>query len=243
MKLPKITGIIDRRILINYRVEEETLTHILPEPFKPKLINGKGVVGICLIRLKNIRPVGVPKFLGIASENAAHRVAVEWSEKGQDKQGVYIPRRDTSSRINTITGGWLFPGIHHLAHFSVKEGEGKYLVKFRSEDGTSLSIQAERTSGWNQESIFDTVETASNFFEQGAIGYSPSINPDLFDGLELQTKSWKVSPLKVSHVESKFFQNTATFPQGSLQFDNALLMENIEHNWNSLERKSSKRSI
>jgi len=76
IKIPKIKGIIDRRILINYQVDREVLGNFLPKPFKPKLVNGKGIAGICLIRLKEIRPKGLPKFMGISSENGAHRIAV-----------------------------------------------------------------------------------------------------------------------------------------------------------------------
>jgi hypothetical protein len=38
MKIPIIRGIIDRRILVNYRVDPITLKRVLPEPFRPKLV-------------------------------------------------------------------------------------------------------------------------------------------------------------------------------------------------------------
>lgn len=38
----------------------------------------EAIVGICLIRLKNIKPKGFLDFLGLSSENGAHRIAVEW---------------------------------------------------------------------------------------------------------------------------------------------------------------------
>jgi hypothetical protein len=61
MKIPKIKGIIDRRILTNYQINQEVLGNYLPKPFKPKLVRRKGIAGICLIRLKEIRPKGFPK--------------------------------------------------------------------------------------------------------------------------------------------------------------------------------------
>ena len=145
MKIPRITGIIDRRILINYQIDQEILENYLPKPFKPKLVRGKGIAGICLIRLKAIRPKGLPKQIGISSENGAHRIAVEWEENGALKEGVYIPRRDTSSRLNSIAGGAIFPGVHYLARFSVNENDGTYEVSFVSDDKTSLSIKAKET--------------------------------------------------------------------------------------------------
>src|SRR5687767_7260771 len=117
MKIPTIIGTIDRRILINYQAEKEVIEKFLPAPFRPKLIEGKAIVGICLIRLRDIRPKGIPANVGLASENGAHRIAVEWLENDEMKEGVYVPRRDTSSRLNSLAGGRLFPGVHHLANF------------------------------------------------------------------------------------------------------------------------------
>lgn len=234
MKIPKIKGIIDRRILINYQVEKEILGNYLPKPFKPKLVYGKGIAGICLIRLKEIRPAGLPKQVGISSKNGAHRIAIEWREDGKLKEGVFIPRRDTSSKLNSWAGGTIFPGVHHLAEFTVNESEGNYEVSFISDDETSLSIEAYETDNWNNKSVFENLECISDFFERGSIGYSPDKKD--FDGLELKAYTWKVSPLKVKKVKSSFFENKSIFPEGSVKFDNALLMKDIEHEWIGLKK-------
>lgn len=241
MKIPKIKGIIDRRILINYQVDKEILENYLPKPFRPKLINGKGIAGICLIRLKEIRPKGLPKQIGISSENGAHRIAVEWNENGKVKEGVYIPRRDTSSKVNSFAGGTIFPGIHHLAEFSVNEYDGNYNIAFISDDDTSLSIEASETDNWNEESVFDNLNCVSDFFENGSIGYSPDKNN--FDGLELKAFNWKVSLLNVKKVHSSFFENKTIFPKDSVKFDNALLMKNIKHEWIGLEKIKAPKTI
>jgi hypothetical protein len=233
MRIPTIIGTIDRRILINYQADKEVVEKFLPAPFRPKLVKEKAIVGICLIRLTNIRPKGLPSVIGISSENGAHRIAVEWTENGQAKEGVYVPRRDTSSRLNTLVGGRVFPGVHHLADFSVKEGDGRYDIEFKSDDGTFLSITAQETNDWSQVSVFDDKDCASDFFKNGSVGYSPTKAGETFEGLELTTKNWEVSPLTVSHVESSFFADKRIFPEGSVTFDNALLMKSIDHEWRS----------
>ena len=234
MKIPRIKGLIERRILINYQVDEEVLINYLPKPFRPKLVGGKGIAGICLIRLKEIRPKGFPKQLGISSENGAHRIAVEWEENGELKEGVFIPRRDTSSKLNSLAGGTIFPGIHHMAKFSVNETGINYEVSFRSDDGTSLSIKARETDKWNNESVFEDLNCVSMFFKSGSIGYSPDKNN--YEGLELKTYNWKVSPLEIESVQSSFFEDENIFPKGSIKFDNALLMKDIEHEWIGLKK-------
>jgi Uncharacterized conserved protein (COG2071) len=234
MNIPTIQGTIDRRILINFIADPEVIQKILPSPFSPKLYKGKAIVGICLIRLKQIRPKRFPAFTGISSENAAHRNAVEWKENGEIKEGVFIPRRDTSSLLNTLAGGRIFPGKHFHAKFDVKEGDGKYHVAFKSADETSISIDAEESQTFNENSIFQNLHNVSNFFEAGTVGYSP--NGNKYEGLKLKAFNWRVTPLHVQSVQSSFFENGHIFPAGSIQLDNALLMREIKHEWNSVEQ-------
>jgi hypothetical protein len=237
MKLPVIHGFIDRRILINFTANPVDVAKIIPAPFRPKIYKGKAIVGICLIRLQKIKPKGFPDFLGISSENGAHRIAVEWEEDGQTKEGVYIPRRDTSLRLNAIVGGRIFPGKHYIAKFNVKEINDTYHIDFTSSDNTIISIDAKKATSFATNSIFETIENTSNFFEKGDTGYSP--NGNKFEGLKLQAYTWKVAPLDISEVRSSFFENEIIFPKGSVTFDNALLMTKIEHEWHILADKIS----
>jgi Uncharacterized conserved protein (COG2071) len=236
MKVPVIQGVIDRRILVNFQVDPEILSKILPSPFHPKLAGDRGMAGVCLIRLKEIRPRRVPARFGISSENAAHRIAVEWSSQGKSHEGVDIPRRDTSSRLNTLLGGRLFPGLHHPARFEVDEKEDRYSVMLRSEDGrVHLEVVGRIVGELPEQSVFKSLEEASAFFEGGSLGYSATPDPGRFDGLELRSLGWRVEPLSVERVYSSFFSNEEIFPKGSVRFDCALLMRGIEHEWHARE--------
>ena len=99
MRIPVLRGIIERRVLVNYRVDADLLASRLPAPFRPKLVDGMGMIGICLIRMSAVRPRFVPVWLGLRSENAAHRVAVEWDENGRSRGfGSLRLRRSLSLR-------------------------------------------------------------------------------------------------------------------------------------------------
>lgn len=236
MKLPTIHGYIDRRILVNFVADPDVVRKIIPAPFRPQIYQGKAIVGICLIRLKHIKPKGLPDFVGIGSENGAHRIAIEWDEGDEIKKGVYIPRRDTSLRFNTLVGGRIFPGKHYLAKFNVKEVGGDYHIDFTSSDNTSILIDARETDQFDPNSVFGTLQNASDFFEKGEVGYSP--NGNKYEGLKLQAYSWQVKPLDVAKVHSSFFEDSAIFPKDSIQFDNALLMTKVEHEWHSVGDKN-----
>lgn len=235
MKLPLIQGVIDRRMLINYRVDPQWLARMLPAPFRPKLHRGHGVVGICLIRLKSMRPRWCPSWLGFQSENAAHRFAVEWDEPGCVREGVYVRRRDTDSRFNALAGGRLFPGIQSHSQFTVRESATELAVNVDSDDGqVHLSVVGAVASRLPADSIFQTLAEASDFLERGSRGYSATPDPTRFQGMELKCTRWHVEPLAIEAVRSSLFDDPALFPPGSIKFDCGILMRGIEHQWHGM---------
>ena len=236
MKLPVIQGVIRRRILANFRVHPQVMQQQLPARFRPKLQRGYAVAGICLIRLEHIRPRFVPESIGLNSENAAHRVAVLWDEDGVSREGVFISRRDTNSQLNHLLGGRIFPGEHHQSSFSVAESESEISISLESTDST-VAVQIEGTTAKTlpRDSIFSSLAEASAFFEAGSIGYSVTHDPNRLDGLNLKTEQWQVEPLEVRTVKSSYFSDETKFPPGSIEFDHALLMKNVAHEWHSAE--------
>ena len=236
LQIPVVRGIIDRRILANFHVDAEVMARVLPPPFRPKLVRGQAIGGICLIRLKDIRPRFVPLPWGFRSENAAHRIAVEWDDDGEVRQGVYIPRRDTDSRLSVLAGGSLFPGVHHLARFAVEETGSRLSVALDSRDGeTRVQVEGTVTDRLPDSSVFHSVDEASAFFEEGSLGYSATRTAGRYDGLELRCTSWHVEPLAIDRVESSYFEDETRFPTGSVAFDCALLMRDIDHEWHGRE--------
>jgi hypothetical protein len=237
VKLAAVEGVIDRRILVNYRLDPEAVSRVVPAPFVPKTIGGFAIGGICLIRLVHERPRGLPDWLGTASENAAHRIAVEWESGDVLREGVFVPRRDTSSRMNTLLGGRLFPGVYHPARFTTEEADGRYMIDMRSNDGTTWAhLNGRLARSLPKTSVFGSIEDASEFFRRDALGYSVSTDTNQFDGIELRTETWSVEPLDVSRVESSMFDDAGLFPEGTAEFDCALLMKDIAHEWVSRGR-------
>lgn len=230
MNLPTLQGVIRRRLLVNYRADPQVVQKLLPAPFRPKLHDGQAIVGICLIRLEHIRPVHVPEFLGINSENAAHRIAVVWD----DQEGVFIPRRDTDSTLNHLAGGRIFPGEHHRADFQVRWDGAHIDFQMRSRDGeVAVQLQGDVALELPPGSCFAGLAAASNFFQPGSLGYSATRSGRSLDGITLHTNKWHMEPLELQSVHSSFYTNRSLFPEGSIHFDHALLMRDLEHQWKS----------
>jgi len=231
MRFPKIEGLIRRRILVNFRVDPKYARAIVPAPLRPQLIAGAAQAGICLIRLESLRPAGLPAALGFASENAAHRIAVEWDAARVVQSGVFIPRRDTSSLLGRLAGGRLFPGAHHPAHFAVEDNGRDIAVTIASHEArTDVALRARAVATLPSTSSFASLAAASAFLQRGSVGYSRAGAGHL-DGVRLVVRRWSLQPLEVEWVRSGYFHDLTRFPPGSVELDSAFVMRDAESCW------------
>jgi Uncharacterized conserved protein (COG2071) len=235
-----LRAVMERRILVSYRVNPDLLASLLPPPFRPALVSGYGVAGICLIRLGGIRPAGVPAAAGLRSENAAHRVAVCWDSPDGPVTGVYIPRRDTSSRLAALAGGRLFPGWQHLARFRAGERDGRFHIQADSRDGVvRIRIAAHLASQIMPGSVFTDLGCAARFFASAPVGYAATPAGEVFDGVRLETEGWQLHPMCLEQVSSSFFDDPARFPPGTAAPDSAFLMTGLATTWHPQPRLSA----
>jgi hypothetical protein len=232
MRVLLMAATIERRLLVNYRLDAGVAARLLPEPFRPMTVGGFAVAGICLIRLSGLRPAAAPRGLGFTSENAAHRIAVEWDGEQGVVQGVYIPRRATSSRLTTLAGGRVFPGVHHRARFRVEEAGDRYQIALVDLDGGAhVRVAAALAADLPRDSVFGSLATASKFFERGSLGWSATRRPGVYDGVELRTLGWRIEPARIEAVASSFFDDPRRFPPGTAVLDSALLMRDLASEW------------
>ncbi|MFE1803369.1 DUF2071 domain-containing protein [Streptomyces sp. NPDC059533] len=235
MKQPAMSSVIERRLLVNYRVEPEAAARLLPDPLRPQLVNGCAVAGICLLRLGSVRPTWAPAALGVRSENVAHRIAVEWDGPYGVESGVYIPRRDTASRLNAWAGGVLFPGEHGRADFEVDETPDRMRVALATRDGdTQVDVTVEVSDELRGSELFADLAEASHFFQRGSKGLSPTSTGRHLEGMQLRSDAWHVEAGRVSSAASSFFDDPTRFPPGSAVLDCALVMRNVPATWQPL---------
>lgn len=221
-----IRGVMRRRLLLSYRVDPAIAREIVPAPFRPQLVRGSAVGGVCMIALSEVRPGWMRPALGVSTENAAHRFAVEWDEGDRVRRGVYVTERHSSALIPVIGGGRLFPGVQRRARFDVDESATRFQVRMTATDA-QVSADIELTEHWDS-ALFPTVQDASAFYRAGAIGWSPTRNGRGAEALELTSTEWSVNAGQVNAVQSSFFD---ALPPGAATFDSALVMRDIPLVW------------
>jgi hypothetical protein len=220
---------IERRLLVNYRVDAAAAARLLPDGLRPVLVQGDAVAGVCLLRMGGLRPTWTPSGIGWGAENAAHRIAVEWDGPDGVERGVYIPMRFSASWLPVALGGRVMPGVHRHATFDVQEDEDRFRVSFDAPDGgpdADVDVSVVPASRWSS-SLFRDVDEASAFFRDGTVGWSPDHHERL-EGLELRTDAWAVSPGRAHRVHSSFIDS---LPRDSAEFSDVLVMRDVPISW------------
>ena len=218
---------IERRLLVNFRIDPEVLATQLPGGLRPQCIGDAAVGGICFLRLAQLRTRGLPRAFGLRTENVAHRYAVEWDGTAGPETGVYVERRDTSSRMASLAGGFVFPGRYETARFEVREDPSSFEIGALSRDG---KVQVRVRGGAASEmsgTLFDSVGDALAFFKGGSRSYSPNATRSCLDGVELVSTRWSARAARLDEVFSSVLTDETRFPEGSVIYDSALLMHDL----------------
>lgn len=223
---PAIRGTITRRILVNYSVDLGRLDAVLPEPFVGREVgeSGRGIGTVSFARIENARPRFAPEAIGVSFESATHRVSAEREANGVTEVCVYVPRRDVSSRVCAAAGESVLPTELDCGDFRVEERSGVCRVRVNcGEEFAGVEVQETDREEVRDGSLFDSLVSASRFFCESGVEYSPS--GDRYDGVELCPREWEIEPVKVKEAQSSFFEDL----DGEL--DSAYRMEGIEHEW------------
>jgi len=177
MKIPAIKGVIRRRILLNYRVDPELVQNILPKKFRPKLVDGYAIAGVCLIRMEAIRPKGLPSLFGLSSENSAHRIAAYWDGHDEEAvEGVFVPRRDTSSETDNFPKGSIFKSLEESSKF-FESGCIGYSSRPNScaLDGLLLKVDHWQVSALSVESVHSAYFDDHSLFPADSIAFDHAL--------------------------------------------------------------------
>src|SRR5262249_44428943 len=222
-------------MLLNFRADADIVRRLLPAPLEVDMQRGHAIVGVCLIRMENLRPRSIPGTLGLSSENIAHRVAIRYPSQDGMRPGVFIWRRETDQNMIELLGGRLFPGVHRHACFHVHEDENHLAMEVKSADGKAdVSFSARVLPEWHGTVSFETLDEISEFFRKGDCGFSCSLLGKELEGLQMKTLHWAMVPMEVEAQHCAFYSDTSRFPRGSIEFDSGALMRGLSHEWHQM---------
>jgi hypothetical protein len=218
-----VVGRIERRILLDHHVDPDLASDLVPAGLTLRLLDGRAVVGVCLIRLVELRPAGAPTAVGRTVEAAAHRVSVVGPG---GEPGVFVPRRDTTSWAAVAVGGRLWPGVHGRARIDVASTTTALSVGVAAADGTGVAVTVDRDG--RRGTTLPDADAAVAFHAVERTAWSPARRGGL-EGAVMECEPWSARPVGVTAASSTWL--AASLPDGGADLLGALLMEDVAVRW------------
>jgi hypothetical protein len=219
----RVDAHLRRRLLIAYRLDAQVARDLIPAPLRPQLVDGQAVAGICVLGMDGIRPLGLRGGWGLRSENATHRIAVEWDEDGDTQVGVFIFERYSSAAHAVLFGGRLFPGVHRRARFTITEAADRFALSMQARGATLAADVEVDSDAWNS-ALFETPEEASEFYRAGRVGWSRRHDGETLERVALTSTAWAAEGARLHSLRSSFFEE---LPEGSAVVDSVMVMRDI----------------
>jgi hypothetical protein len=232
MRAPALRGRIDRRISVFYRLDPMAARELLPAPLRPRLVRGWALGGVCILRLARMRPRMLPIPLGLASELAWHRIAVEWEEDGRPMHGHYLLRSETDSRLAPFPGARLVPSPDDCTRIEVRSSDAALTARVESGDGTTDLDLAASLGGWRSDALFKSANAARASIASGHVVWDGDEQGEL-EGVELRSTGGTAQGLEVVRLASTWFDDRARFSLGTATLDCAIVVRDADHEWHA----------
>ena len=219
-----VCGVVERRLLVNYRVELDVLDTVLTDPLRGREVGdtGKGVGSVCITRVEDTRPGFLPESLGVTVEMATHRVYARVEDGGD--HCVYVPWRGVSSRFHALVLSSLLPTDFDSADFLTEDRDGARQVRVDwDSDVAGVVFRDTDRDTVDDDSVFYSVESASTFLCEAGVEYA--MTGDVYTGVETCPDRTDLKPVEISDERSSYFGKLGG------EFDSAFGMTDVELAW------------
>lgn len=222
-----IQGRMARRLLVNATTDADVVRPLLPPAVTPAVVGGDGgraLVGVCLLRVADLRPGRVPAVLGRSFDGLAYRVAVT---RPDGVPAVHIVRRETADGLALAVGGRLFPGTHRRVDMDVSTDELR--VAAGGHGGPALVVDViDEPPGPGHASVLGDDEQASVFFSAATMATSPARRAGRHEGLRMEAPPFSVRAVRPRELVLDRLAWALGAPGvGALRFDSAFLVRDV----------------
>ncbi|HMK11746.1 MAG TPA: hypothetical protein VK461_09205 [Acidimicrobiales bacterium] len=228
VRTPVLQATLERRLLVTYRLDPDAVADLVPGPFWLHMVGGFAVGSITLDHVTALRPRGLPAATGFTSQNAAHRIAVEWEQQGRRAAGTFVLARHTSARRIAAAGDRIFPGQRERADFAVDDRGPNLSVAFRSRDGV-VAVDADvAVDDVGASELFSRPDEAWRLSIRGAMTASLRRRGGVLDWIDEHARGGRVRAASIERVTSSLFPAAVGAP------DSAIVARDVTIEWRAV---------
>jgi hypothetical protein len=216
--------------VLTFAVEKEDLEKMIPTCLSLDTFQDKwAFIAIAMVNTKNLRPKGMPKFMGNNFYLIGYRIFVRYVNKeGKSLRGLYIIKSETNKKKMEFLGN-LFTHYNYTttdiyplvvkSHTRIFSKKSQFEIDFTSQENEPILPKNSPFSSWKEARQF-----------AGPLPNTFSVNEEKNEILIIEgiRKNWIPKPIKVLNYSFKFIKEL-NFQK--LILANAFIIENIPYSW------------
>jgi uncharacterized protein YqjF (DUF2071 family) len=183
--------------LINFSVDIREVKNKVPSQIKVRDFNGRAMVSMVDVQLKNMRPEFLPKLFHFDYRHLAFRLLVEDAELNEGiNKGIFFYQSFTDHNL-IVAGGSMFTDYNlEQAKISDKNGlvevkQGNHLIRYKAED-SPIAIDEK----------FQTLKAAI-----GALDRAYAFLDGQTRVTQIQREKWPIQAVNCPLFENTFFKS------------------------------------
>lgn len=225
----------DYSLVLTYSLPASILAPLLPPGLSLDSYEGQGFLAIAMVKTRELRPVGVPAFLGRDFFLSGYRIfARHQTAEGRNLRGLRILRSDTDSRLMEFAGNLLTHYNYKTCLVDEERTPGSLSLRITTPHGEAdLDLQARLQSPPGQPpagSPFPDLRIARQFAGPLPFTFDYERKSHSLVIIEGVRTNWDPRPVEVEVKKNTFLQHPP-FSEAPARLANAFYIENIPYRW------------
>jgi hypothetical protein len=225
-----VDAFFESSTVLTFAIPQQHLRPLVPDSMELDVFEDKwAFIAVAMVQTTNLRPAGLPRFLGNSFFLIGYRIFVRFTTKaGKRLRGLYILKSETDQKKMELLGN-LFTHYHYTTTDITRTQHGNKTLIASQQSGFHVELVATPLPvPLPANSPFATWQQARRF--AGPLPFTFTWLPDTKTMLliEGQRENWVPEPLTVSSYQFEFLD--ALRGQG-LVLASAFTVRNIPYHW------------
>lgn len=225
-----VEAYFDSSIVLTFAVSKEQVEKLIPKCLELDTFQGKwAFIAVAMVKTKNLRPKGFPKFMGNDFFLIGYRIFVRYTNNtGKRLRGLYILKSETDKKKMEFLGNIFTHYNYTTTDISEKIEENLKSISSKKSNFDLLIEQTENEVNIPDGSPFTDWKDARKF--AGPLPHTFTYDKENKSVLIIEgvRQNWKPEPIKVKSYHFEFLK--------LLKLNNAILanafeIKNIPYHW------------
>lgn len=225
-----VESFFEASLVLTYAVPKQEFMPFLPECLTLDTFNDQwAFVAVAIVKTKDLRPKGFPRFLGNDFVLTGYRIFVRYvTSEGKRLRGLYILRSETNKRKMAFLGNIFTHYNYQTTDIEFYRDAGKVIVSSEKSDLDVEVRLSDAEVSLPQGSVFSSWKEARRF--AGPLPFTFSYNQELKEVLIIEgvREDWAPRPVEVAQHRMGFIDSLEL---KKIQLSSAFLIQNIPYYW------------